>query len=70
VIASFRQHFVKTGLVEAEYSRIYERLLDDRQLSDYDVEVEVEADRATADVEDARRFLLRIDCYLHEGGWL
>ena len=30
VIAAFRQHFVKPGLIEAEYSRIYERVLDDR----------------------------------------
>jgi uncharacterized protein (UPF0332 family) len=70
VIASFRQHFVKPGLLEAEYSRIYERLMDDRQISDYDVEAVLEPDRALADIEDSRRFLLRVESYLQQGGWL
>jgi len=70
VIASFRQHFVKPGLLEIEYSRIYERLMDDRQTSDYDLGAVVERDRALADVEDARRFLLRVEGYLRQGGWL
>lgn len=70
VIASFRQHFIKPGLLEVEYSRIYERLMDDRQASDYDLGAVVERDRALADVEDARRFLLRIEGYLRQGGWL
>ncbi len=70
VIASFRQHFIKPGLMEVEYSRIYERLMDDRQLCDYDLEAVIEPERTLADVEDARRFLLRVEGYLHEGGWL
>jgi uncharacterized protein (UPF0332 family) len=70
VVSAFRQHFVKPGFVEVEYSRIYERVMDDRQTSDYDVEAVVEPDRAFADVEDARRFVQRIKSYLQEGGWL
>ena len=70
VIASFRQHFIKPGLLEVEYSRIYERPMDDRRASDYDLGAVVERDRALADVEDARRFLLRIEGYLRQGGWL
>jgi uncharacterized protein (UPF0332 family) len=56
--------------LEVEYSRIYERLMDDRQASDYDLGAVVERDRALGDVEDARRFLLRIEGYLRQGGWL
>lgn len=70
MIASFRQHFIKPGLLEVEYSRIYERPMDDRRASDYDLGAVVERDRALADVEDARRFLLRIEGYLRQGGWL
>lgn len=32
VVAAFRQHFVKPGLIEAEYGRIYGQLMDDRRV--------------------------------------
>lgn len=69
VIAAFRQHFVKPGHIEAEYSRIYERLMDDRQASDYDVEAIFEPERARTDVDDAGRFVDRIERHLQEVGW-
>jgi uncharacterized protein (UPF0332 family) len=43
VIAAFRQHFVKPGIIEIEYSRIYGRVMDDRLASDYEIEIPVEA---------------------------
>ena len=70
VIAAFRQHFVKTGHIEVEYSRVYERVMDDRHVSDYDVEAFIELERAKTDMEDARRFVQRIERFLQEGGWL
>jgi uncharacterized protein (UPF0332 family) len=70
VIAAFRQHFVKPGLIEAECGNIYGRVMDDRHISDYDVEATIEPDRARTDLEDARRFVHRAERYLHEGGWL
>ena len=70
VIAAFRQHFVKTGHIEAEYSRVYERVMDDRHVSDYDVGAFIELERARTDLEDARRFVQRIEHFLHEVGWL
>ena len=70
VIAAFRQHFVKTGQVEAEYSRLYERVMDDRQVSDYDVEAFIEPDRARTDIEDAQRLVQRVEHFLREEGWL
>ncbi len=36
VVAAFRGHFVKPGLIEVEYSRIYGRVMDDRHASDRD----------------------------------
>lgn len=70
VIAAFRQHFVKPGLIEAEYGAIYGRVMDDRHISDYDVEAKMEQDRAQTDLEDTRRFVHRIERHLQEAGWL
>ena len=70
VIAAFRQRFVKTGHTEVEYSRMYERVMDDRHVSDYDVEALIEPDRARTDVEDARRFVQRVERFLEAEGWL
>jgi uncharacterized protein (UPF0332 family) len=70
VIAAFRVHFVKAGRIEVEYSRIYERVMGDRQASDYDVEAFIEPDRAATDLDDARRFVLRAERLLQQEGWL
>jgi hypothetical protein len=47
-----------------------ERVMDDRHVSDYDVEAVVEPGRAMADVEDARQFVQRVERLLTEEGWL
>jgi len=70
VIAAFREHFVKTGLIEVEYSDVYGRVMDDRETGDYDVEMPIEAERAQTDFEDAQRFVGRIEHWLRAGGWL
>ena len=46
VISMFRKLFVKTGLIETEYSDIYGAVMDARLDSDYDMVYE--ADEATA----------------------
>lgn len=70
VIAAFRQHFVKSGAIEAEYSRIYGQLVDDRNSADYDLEVDIGSEQAATDVRDARQFVERTERYLHQEGWL
>jgi uncharacterized protein (UPF0332 family) len=70
VIAAFREHFVKTGLVEIEFGDIYGRVMDDRHVGDYDVDASITPDRARTDLDDAQRFVDRVDRYLQEGGWL
>ena len=70
VIAAFRQHSVKPGLIEVEYGDIYGRVMDDRHISDYDVQTTIELDRARTDLEDAHRFVDRIERSLKEGDWL
>ena len=67
VIAAFRQHFVKSGLVEPEYSDLYGDVMDARISTDYHM-MTFEADEVTAigRVADARRFVDRVADYLFE----
>jgi uncharacterized protein (UPF0332 family) len=70
VIAAFRERFVKPGLIEAEYSRIYGRVMDNRHASDYEIELSIDAGVAEKDLSDARRFVERAEQYLRQEGWL
>jgi uncharacterized protein (UPF0332 family) len=70
VIAGFRQYFVKSGKIEAEYSDIYGRVMENRHTSDYEIELPIDAQVAAEDVKDAQRFVERIETYLREEGWL
>ena len=60
VIAAFRQHFVKTGIIESEFSRFYGEAMEQRHAGDYDL---VSPDQATAErsLEHAERFVRRIE---------
>ncbi len=70
VIALFRERFVKTGIIEVQYSRIYGRVMDDRHTSDYEVGLPVETRVAEKDMADARLFVERIEGYLRQEGRL
>ena len=70
VISAFRERFVKTGTIETEYSRIYGRLMDDRHSADYELARTPTPDEVRRDVEDAERFVNRLETYLGEAGWL
>lgn len=68
VIAAFRQHFVKTGIIEADYSDIYGAVMEDRAEGDYDIEFAPGVELAERDLERAQRFLARIERALQEMG--
>lgn len=70
VIAAFRQHFVKPGIIESEYSSIYGRTMEDRHTGDYEVSLLMDPQIADDDLRDARRFVGRIERHLREEGWL
>lgn len=70
VIAAFRQQFVKTGLIEVEYSDFYGVLLEDRQRGDYDELEVLDYETARRDLERARRFVERVEEYLRRTGML
>jgi uncharacterized protein (UPF0332 family) len=70
VIAAFRRYFVKPGLIEGKYSRIYGRVMDNRHVSDYEIQLPIDAQGAEDDLHDARRFVERIEQLLQHEGWL
>ena len=70
VISAFRQEFVKPGHIEAEYSDLYGWIMDHRHVSDYELELPIEDDQARDDVNDARRFVLRVEEWLKQEGWI
>jgi uncharacterized protein (UPF0332 family) len=70
VIAAFREHFVKTGLIEPEYSDWYGETLDARQRGDYTLDLVLDEARAQELIEQAERFADRVERYLREQGSL
>jgi uncharacterized protein (UPF0332 family) len=70
VISAFRQYFVKPGLLETFYSELYGRLLNHREISDYELLVTIEAEQAAHDFRDAKRLVERAAAWLREEDWL
>jgi uncharacterized protein (UPF0332 family) len=70
VVTAFREHFVKPGLIEVEYSDVYGRVMDNRRVSDYEIEIPVDAEAAEKDLSDAQRFVERVEQLLRQEGWL
>ncbi|HKZ82091.1 MAG TPA: HEPN domain-containing protein [Anaerolineae bacterium] len=70
VIAAFREHFVRTGVIAPEYSDWYGALLDTRQRGDYSLEALLDERRATELLEQAGKFVDRIERYLRDEGHL
>jgi uncharacterized protein (UPF0332 family) len=56
--------------LEVEYSDIYGRVMDNRRVSDYEIETPVEAEVAEKDLGDAQRFVVRVEQLLQREGWL
>lgn len=69
VLAAFRQHFVKTGLVEPEFSDLYGETMDDRHAGDYEL-IELGFEVAKRDLDHAEEFVDRIEQMLREMGVL
>ena len=66
VISEFRLQFIKTRLLEREYSAFFGDVMDARHSSDYDFMVDVERERAKSAVDEAERFVTRIEQFLQE----
>jgi len=68
VLAEFRVQFVKTGLIEPEYSAFYGDTMDARHAGDYDFTIQIEPGRAVSAIDEAERFVNRIAQFLEEQG--
>ena len=68
VIAAFRQHFVKTGLIEPQFSRFYGAAMDERYAGDYDL-IQLDYESANRHVSNAAQFLSQIEHALQEAGF-
>jgi uncharacterized protein (UPF0332 family) len=66
VIAAFRQHFVKPGLIETEYSDLYGAAMEFRIGSDYEITLKADRPLASKSLKAAQRFVARILAYISE----
>jgi uncharacterized protein (UPF0332 family) len=69
VVSAFSEHFVKTGLIEAEFAKVLGQALESRLDSDYDITFSAEQVLATKVFQDAQRFVGRIESYLQQKGF-
>jgi uncharacterized protein (UPF0332 family) len=63
-IAEFRKVFVKTGIFSDLYSDIVGNAFKVRTKSDYDIHYVVSKSEVTAQLENARIFLVAIEAYI------
>jgi len=49
---------------------MYGRVMDNRHVSDYEIEIPVDVQMARMDLDDARRFVERAEQLLRQEGWL
>ena len=69
VQATFNQFLVKPGLLEAEYGHVYRQAREWREEQDYrDVVRPLDEATTTQIVQDAERFIARLERYLREVG--
>jgi len=60
----FGLYLVKTGKIEKEFAKILKAEQEDREIGDYEVNIEIEEDTARKRVDDAEKFVHRIEEYL------
>ncbi len=70
VLAAFRQHFIKSGLLPVELSEIYGQVMEDRHEGDYEILTALDKEDAVTDVKQAQHFVEEVRRWLQKGGWL
>jgi uncharacterized protein (UPF0332 family) len=60
----FSLHMVKTGKIEKEFAAILTAEYEDREMGDYDIDIDIESERAEKRVNDAEEFITRIQHFL------
>jgi uncharacterized protein (UPF0332 family) len=64
VRAMFSLHLVKTGKIEKEFATILTAEYEDREMGDYDIDIDIESERAEKRVQDAEAFIVRVEQFL------
>lgn len=64
VLAEFRKHFIKTGILGEFLSDFYGQLMDDRHAADYDLLFDLSEEEAIQNVKQARIFVEEIETWL------
>ena len=70
VLAAFRQHFIKTGLIDSRLSEIYGQVMEDRHESDYELIAGFSPEDARQDLISAQRFVEQVEAWLKKEDWL
>ena len=63
VVKMFGLHIVKTGKMDKEFAKILIAEQEDREISDYDIDIEIEKDRAVQRTEEAEKFVKCVEFY-------
>jgi len=64
VRSMFGLHLVKPGKIEREFAKILTAEHEDREIGDYEIYIEIEPARARQRVNEAEKFVQRIEQYL------
>lgn len=65
VESAFIQYFIRKGIIEIEYGKIYDYIRKKREESDYSVRITIDKETAEKVVDDAEKFIARLNEYLH-----
>ncbi len=67
--ASLGEYLIKPGFIEPEYGKIFTRVRREREKQDYDLEANPPSLSDTTQLlKDAKRFVARLERFLHEQG--
>ena len=69
ILAAFRQHFIKTGLLVSDLSEIYGQIMDDRHAGDYELITATSKEDAKIDLKQAKHFVTVVREWLQKEGW-
>jgi len=70
LVTQFALHLVKPGLIEADYGDILRQEKEDRETGDYEPFTSFCLDEAKKLVDDAKKFIVRIQNFLQESKFL
>ena len=69
VLAAFRQHFIKTGMLPVKLSEIYGQVMEDRHEGDYEILTALSKEDAEIDIRQAQYFVDEVKSWLRKEGW-